>query len=393
VGRLDRGGPGAGRHSIAATDALGPRAGAQLAPYVHRAICLTELNRDAAAEHSLEVALRQAERGVGTDYLLWAYQCWARLRFLRGDWDEALAAVHGALDLPDQVDMHRHLRATAVLIAVHRGDHATVAALRPHLLTGPPPTSPGTQSAGTPTWALALAAHLEGNPGEAVRLLRGAWDPHPDADPLRYLRHYLVPDLVAMSVATGDFAGAEQIARGMAAYAAQRSSPSLRRSSRHARALADRDPVALTDIAAEHETAGRTLFAAQAREQAVPLLVTAGDGQRARGALLAALAGYEALDARWDLARAEALLRSLGMRRGVRGPRRRPKTGWDALTPTERTVANLVADGLSNPRIAERMYLSRRTVQGHVSSILGKLGVASRTELAALIARGIPAGR
>ncbi len=46
-----------------------------------------------------------------------------------------------------------------------------------------------------------------------------------------------------------------------------------------------------------------------------------------------------------------------------------------------------MAEGLSNPAIVGRMFLSRRTVQGHVSAILGKLGVASRVELAALVVR------
>ena len=50
-------------------------------------------------------------------------------------------------------------------------------------------------------------------------------------------------------------------------------------------------------------------------------------------------------------------------------------------------VADLVAEGLSNPAVAARLYLSRRTVQGHVSSILGKLGVTSRVELATMITR------
>ena len=77
----------------------------------------------------------------------------------------------------------------------------------------------------------------------------------------------------------------------------------------------------------------------------------------------------------------------LGIRRGVHGSRRRPKAGWAALTDTERTVAALLAEGLSNPDSAGRMFISRRTVQFHVSNILGKLGLSSRVELAALVAR------
>jgi DNA-binding CsgD family transcriptional regulator len=99
------------------------------------------------------------------------------------------------------------------------------------------------------------------------------------------------------------------------------------------------------------------------------------------------VAGYESLDAGWDLARADSLLRTLGVRRGKKGPRRRPRSGWEAMTDTERIVAALVAEGLSNPQIGARMYLSRRTVQYHVSSILTKLDIASRVELTALVVR------
>ncbi len=50
------------------------------------------------------------------------------------------------------------------------------------------------------------------------------------------------------------------------------------------------------------------------------------------------------------------------------------------LTARERQVLDLVAEGLSNGQIADRLYISRKTVSVHVSAILRKLGAASRTE-------------
>ena len=70
-----------------------------------------------------------------------------------------------------------------------------------------------------------------------------------------------------------------------------------------------------------------------------------------------------------------------------RGPRRRPSTGWKSLTPTEVQVVELVAEGLSNPAIAERLFISRKTVTTHLTHVFAKLGVSSRAELAAAAVR------
>jgi predicted ATPase/DNA-binding CsgD family transcriptional regulator len=67
-----------------------------------------------------------------------------------------------------------------------------------------------------------------------------------------------------------------------------------------------------------------------------------------------------------------------------RGPRDRPSSGWRSLTPVERDVAMLVHEGLSNPDIAARLYISRSTVKAHLSHIFAKLGIANRTALAAV---------
>jgi DNA-binding CsgD family transcriptional regulator len=62
-------------------------------------------------------------------------------------------------------------------------------------------------------------------------------------------------------------------------------------------------------------------------------------------------------------------------------------TGWEALTDAERRVADLVAGGLANREVAERLFLSRYTVETHLKHVFVKLGVSSRAELAALAPR------
>jgi predicted ATPase/class 3 adenylate cyclase/DNA-binding CsgD family transcriptional regulator len=69
-----------------------------------------------------------------------------------------------------------------------------------------------------------------------------------------------------------------------------------------------------------------------------------------------------------------------------RGGRRRPTTGWLSLTPVEIEVSRLVAIGMSNASIAERLIMSPNTVKSHLSHIFSKLGIAKRAELATLAA-------
>ena len=91
--------------------------------------------------------------------------------------------------------------------------------------------------------------------------------------------------------------------------------------------------------------------------------------------------------------RAGTRLRPYGIRVGARGPRRRATTGWEALTRTELAVAHLVAEGRSNPDIAVELFLSRGTVQCHVSHILTKLKLRSRAEIAREAMKQPPAAR
>lgn len=120
--------------------------------------------------------------------------------------------------------------------------------------------------------------------------------------------------------------------------------------------------------------------AAQAREYAARCLIAEGD-DRAAAVLGAALAGYRRLGARWDTGRAASLARRYGV--PLPAPHRGGSRGYGAeLSPREREVATLAASGRTNREIAADLYLSPKTVEKHISAVLRKLGVRSRTELA-----------
>jgi DNA-binding CsgD family transcriptional regulator len=88
--------------------------------------------------------------------------------------------------------------------------------------------------------------------------------------------------------------------------------------------------------------------------------------------------------AAWEQGEALTLEEAIAYARRGRGPRDRPPAGWESLTPTELQVAELAAEGMSNPQIASQLFVSRSTVKLHLSNVYRKLGVGNRVELAAL---------
>ncbi|MGH3024598.1 MAG: LuxR C-terminal-related transcriptional regulator [Gaiellaceae bacterium] len=107
-----------------------------------------------------------------------------------------------------------------------------------------------------------------------------------------------------------------------------------------------------------------------------------GDAEAAIADARRALAGFEELDAARDADAAAAFLRSLGVKAARTGSK-----GVGLLTKREREVLELLGEGLSNPEIAERLVVSRKTVEHHVARVLSKLDLRNRGVAAAYAVR------
>ena len=348
----------------------------QLAPYLVRGFCLLDLDRVAEAEEAFELGLRQSERGAHA-FITWHHMARAWLRFLDGRWDDALAEIDGALEVVDPFGMAACLRGQAALIRLHRG---TGAGDDEDLLAGAETSLAGRYWNFVRLTAQAVALEQAGDPQAATRTLMDAWGTGGKLPPITLDGIY--PDLARLALVTGRGADLAPVAEALDRLAQRYEGPatSVRAAAALARGVVTGDPAVLLEAAEGYRVAGRPLHEGYAYECTGLVLAQRGRVAEARTALNTALDRYERLDAGWDTGRAEGHLRELGGRRRRAKPR--PRTGWAALTATERRVATFVAEGRSNPDIAEQMYLSRRTVQSHVSNILAKLGLASRVELA-----------
>ncbi len=144
----------------------------------------------------------------------------------------------------------------------------------------------------------------------------------------------------------------------------------------------------LGGLAADHvpsyRDAARLFGAANALRQrtgAVRFKVYDADYQRAVAGLRDSM-GEPDFDGAWAEGAAMSLDEAIAYARRGRGERKRPTSGWASLTPTERDVVRLVGEGLANNEIAARLFVSRRTVQTHLTHVYAKLGINSRVQLA-----------
>ncbi|MEV0318204.1 AAA family ATPase [Streptomyces sp. NPDC050658] len=152
----------------------------------------------------------------------------------------------------------------------------------------------------------------------------------------------------------------------------------------HARGVHEADAGGLRWAVDEHPDAWSRASAAED----LGTLRGTDDHEEAVAALDRAMAGYARVDAGRDAARVRRKLRERGVRRRHWTHADRPDFGWASLTATERSVAALVAQGLTNRQVATQMFLSPHTVGFHLRQIFRKLGIRSRVDLARMDADG-----
>lgn len=200
----------------------------------------------------------------------------------------------------------------------------------------------------------------------------------------------LLACLVETHVAGGNLAAARRAADALAALA-ETAGDSLRGLARLAAGLMTAaeggDPVPELEVALDHLQRAEMAWEASRARMAIAEAIGGRNPEFAIREARLAMAGFAALGARPGVDRAASLLRRLG----VRAPAGARTAAF--LSRREEEVAQLVGLGLSNEQIAGRLFLSQRTVESHVSSILRKLGMASRVEIAGYMARRLAGER
>jgi DNA-binding NarL/FixJ family response regulator len=179
------------------------------------------------------------------------------------------------------------------------------------------------------------------------------------------------PAMEVVSLHTAVCFGDHTVAERLAQLATQVDGPRAGAAAGHAAALAADDGDALQAASVRLETMGALLLAADAAAQAAAVHARHGRRGSAQAAAF----------------RAQQLAQTC---EGVRTPALAAITAPLHLTGREREIVTLAAGGLSNRQIAERLVISKRTVDAHIEHIYGKLGVTSRVQLASWLRSSQP---
>lgn len=359
----------------------------------HRFGSLAVLGYALSENDLFDEAMVTVRRGMDLDQrqgVAWAlpihYGVLGLQHFLRGEWDDAVAELETLKGVHEDMDSALFgplAHGLLANIAVHRNDIGRAEA---EIEWGEEQVAERGPQIGAEflMHARVLIAEAKGDLATALGLATAGCQ-LAQAMGLFLAFRYYGPTMTRLSVANGTPEGSRVAVEGADAYAISTGVPSAAGVALLCRGMLAGDAQILEGAVEVLATTPRPLELAMAQEQAGYAYAAQGEPQAAADHFQDAHTGYERLFARLDSARVAVALAEGGQRRKVRVSR--PVTGWDSLSPTERRVAALVAEGLSNGAVADRLVVSRRTVETHVYHVFQKLGLSSRSELAARASR------
>jgi len=299
------------------------------------------------------------------------------LRSRQGRLDEAAVLAERSWALADAVDGGSARSSELMVVAALRGDTDT--AHRHFRMLMSKPTESSAVTAGQVEFAIGMVAALDGDHRLAVDRLSAAVAHH-DGCGIRDLGALATrPELLDALIRAGEFQQAERVAEEIVELAAHAG-----RARGAAEALRARAQVAAgrrrLDEAAE--LAGSAVEAFERIglpiERARTMVLAGSIARRARRR-------SEARDLLGQAQRELVRCGALGLLPRVRAELERlgDRADADGLTNAERKIADLVAKGMTNAEVAAQLYVSARTIEAHLTQIYRKVGVRSRSELAA----------
>jgi DNA-binding CsgD family transcriptional regulator len=355
-------------------------------PHFGAAMALAGNDRHEDAEAMFKTGLRVRE-DLGTVWDLPLYQAGlADLYCQMGRWDEALVEAETGVEIAGEVGTRLAIVVCAGVAAWIRAHRDELAEARRLLAIAQSEIDRAGPQWGS-YWVTLSAAQLADGGGDQPRALKALCDGWTENEHNPGLRVYLAPEVVRAALAAGNTELARSVADTVTSNAPGANASSARGNALLARGRVDRDPELLAQAAAAFRSGGSPHDLAIACEATATAIAAHGDPRAGRPLFEEALETYERLGARRDVGRVLAAMRAAGIRRGSRAAHRQELNGWDSLTAMESDVVRLTVEGLTNRQIGERLFISRRTVQTHLSHALTKLEVSSRVGLAAEAAR------
>ena len=353
-------------------------------PLLALAAALIDLRQLDEAENVLQTADTQALHGIPAQAALSILR--ARIQLANGRLADAAAEAQAALATAETFGAHGYASTAHCVLGVIVLRSGDIAAAASHIARrpAPMPNFSGLYARAETTMIEAQISEARDGPAAAVGHIRQVCADLPAHRGLLLGDPALAAWLVRTTLAAGDDELAALIARTAEAIAFDNPGyPAVAAAAVHSGGLAGQDPVRLTEAAAQHPDLWARACAA---EDLGVLRARQSDRDQAIHHLTEAINGYQLTGAAADMARIRRRLRKLGVRRRhwtqTAG---RAVSGWESLTDTERAASELVAQGLNNQQVADRMYVSVHTVAFYMRQIFRKLNIGSRVELARIV--------